>query len=96
MAEQTSLSPRAMNRLKLAANLLRSDGYKFGSPFYDEVIKTLGSLPTGRLQEIKELVDWVEAYEGSIQEKTWNRYRGFFQSHQFVIQMAPKSLSGTS
>lgn len=57
----TELSERAKNRLKLAANFLRKDGYKFDDGnFYDLVLATIETLPKPEKERLLGLVDWVE------------------------------------
>ncbi|MDO9282428.1 MAG: hypothetical protein Q7T88_08620 [Methylotenera sp.] len=62
--KQQIISDRGKGRLKIAANLLRSEGMNFdGENFYDAVIKNISELDEKRKSEIKSMVDWVEEYE---------------------------------
>lgn len=57
------LSDRAKARLRIAAGLLRSMGYKFpdNKTFYQDVLAICMNHPQS--SELRELVDWVEDYE---------------------------------
>jgi len=57
------LNDRAKYRLRVAAQLLRQQGISFpaNGDFYGQVLTALQAQPDP--QAIKELVDWVEAYD---------------------------------
>ena len=57
------LNDRAKYRLRVAAQLLRQQGLSFpaNGDFYGQVLAALEAQPDR--QTIKELVDWVEAYD---------------------------------
>lgn len=60
------LSKRAKHRLKIAAGLLRGMGRKLDFPrdqFYERIQQELARLPNDQRQHLKELADWVEAYD---------------------------------
>lgn len=52
------------NRLRIAARFLRQSGHKFdGDNFYSMVISSINELSNIERERIRELVDWIEAYE---------------------------------
>lgn len=60
------LSERAKHRLRLAAALLRSAGFRFELPragFYDAVVQAIDRLRPEHRQRLRADVDWVEAYD---------------------------------
>lgn len=60
------LSERAKHRLKIAAGLLRGMGRKLDYPrdqFYERIQQELAALSEDERQNLKELTDWVEAYD---------------------------------
>jgi hypothetical protein len=64
--EKRPLGSRAKYRLRLAAGLLRAQGHRFDIPrdqFYEHIALVLERLPAVERERLKELVDWVEAYD---------------------------------
>jgi hypothetical protein len=60
------LSERAKHRLKIAAGLLRGMGRKLDFPrdqFYERIQQELAALGEDERATLKELTDWVEAYD---------------------------------
>lgn len=61
-----SLSPRARERLRLAAGLLRANGVRVddaaGAGFHAGVLAALDALPVDDRARVRTLVDWIEAY----------------------------------
>lgn len=58
------LSERAKHRLRIAARFMRQEGYRFvDSGFYEEVLGRIASLDEGQQMRLRNLVDWIEAYE---------------------------------
>lgn len=60
------LSERAKHRLKIAAGLLRGMGRKLDFPrdqFYERIQQELAGLTDDERRHLKELADWVEAYD---------------------------------
>lgn len=57
-------SDRAKRRLRLAAKLLRRDGYKFDrGNFYQMIIETIEGLSEPERRRLRSYVDWLEEYE---------------------------------
>ena len=59
-----SLSPRARERLRLAAALLRAVGVRVddAAGFHAGVLAALDALPDDERARVRGLVEWVEAY----------------------------------
>jgi hypothetical protein len=64
-AKLPALGERARKRLRLAATFLRQRGLSFPKQgdFYRQVLMALNEQPDR--DRIRELVDWVEAYDNS-------------------------------
>lgn len=59
-----SLSPRARERLRLAAGLLRANGARVddAAGFHAGVLAALDALPVDERALVRTLVDWIEVY----------------------------------
>lgn len=57
-------SDKAKHRLKIAARLLRRDGFRFKNVnFYGAVISVIQKMDEPQQEKLKGLVDWLENYE---------------------------------
>ena len=63
-ASRRELSPRARERLRLAAGLLRAGGVCIDDSggFYEGVLVALDALPPDDRERVRGQVDWVEDY----------------------------------
>ena len=63
-AQRRTLSPKARERLRLAAAMLRGLGGRVddSAGFYEGVLAALAALPPDEWGRVRGLVDWVEAY----------------------------------
>ena len=62
------LSDRAKHRLRLAADLLRSDGVRLDCPrdqFYPKIQEALAAMASDQQARLRALVDWVEEYDNA-------------------------------
>ena len=61
---QRRLSPRARERLRIAAAMLRGLGVRVddAAGFHEGVLSVLAALPTSERERVRGLVDWAEAY----------------------------------
>ncbi len=58
------LSDRAKHRLRIAARLMRQEGYRFDDgEFYEAVLSRIVSLDCSQQRRLRDLVDWLEEYE---------------------------------
>ena len=63
-AQRRELSPRARERLRIAAAMLRGLGVRVddASGFHEGVLAALDALPPEGRDRVRGQVDWVEAY----------------------------------
>ena len=63
-APRRALSPRARQRLRIAAGLLRAGGVRIVdvAGFYEGVLAALDAMPPDARAHVRDQVDWAEAY----------------------------------
>lgn len=55
---------RAKHRLRIAARFMRQRGHRFDDgEFYEKVMNRIGGLNKEQQMQLRNLVDWIEAYE---------------------------------